>query len=235
MGRLGGLMAFGDFWSYYDDDGPDDDGPGGYPTPDPGPPGGGTPPPGTPTTPGGTPAGGDKWQSIDNWLSATGEGEDGGGFPRFGGRSALRFDFGPVPRFNAPTFKAPTFEDAQNEPGYAFSLDQGRKALESSAAARGTLNTGGTLKGTLEYGQKLGAQNYQNVFNRALSVFDRLYQGELDMYKPLLTEWQTKAQGSQRAAELAWMREMDLYRAQIERWRHLTPSASDLIQLQLPD
>lgn len=220
-------MSYGDFWSYYDD-GADD-----IPNPDPGPPPDTVPPP-TPTPTSGTPAGGDKWGSVKSWLDATGEGEEGGGaFPTFGGRSRLSFDFGPVPRFRAPTFRAPTLEEAQNEPGYAFSLDQGRRAMESSAAARGTLNTGGTLKGIVEYGQRLGQQNYQNVFNRALSAFDRLYQGELDMYKPLLTEWQTKAQGTQRAAELAWLREMDLYRAQIERWRHLTPSASDIINLQV--
>lgn len=223
-------MAYGDFWSYYDD-GPDD-----IPNPDPGPPPDSGPPP-TPTPTPGTPSGGDKGDRVfSDWWTRTGGGsEEGGAFPSFGGRSRLSFDFGPAPRFNAPRFKPPTLEEAQNEPGYAFSLDQGRKALESSAAARGTLNTGGTLKGTLEYGQKLGQQNYQNVFNRALSVFDRLYQGELDMYKPLLTEWQTNALGQQRSAELAWMREMDLYRAQIERWRHLTPSASDLIQLQTAD
>jgi hypothetical protein len=54
----------------------------------------------------------------------------------------------------------------QQDPGYAFRLSQGTKALERSAAARGGLisgNTGGALQ---QYGQQLGSQEYQNAFNR---------------------------------------------------------------------
>lgn len=169
-------------------------------------------------------------EGYEGW----GDGGGGGGdFPVFRGASRFNYNIGPAPRFTPRRFTAPTLEEAEKEPGYAFSVEQGRKALESSAAARGTLNTGGTLKGVLEYGQRLGQQNYQSVFNRALSVFDRLYQGDLDAYKPLLTEWSTQASAGQRAAELAWLREMDLYRSQIDRWKHQTPSASDIINLEV--
>lgn len=220
-------MPYGDFWSQYDDVQTRTDD---VPNQDPGPP----PIPTPPTTPGTTtPSAQPGDASVFGALGLSNGGGDGGDFPAFHGRSSLNFNIGNAPRFTAPRFHQPTFEEAQNEPGYAFSLDQGRKALEASASSRGTLNTGGTLKGVLDYGQKLGQQNYQNVFNRALSTFDRLYQGELDMYKPLLTEWSTKAAGSQRAAELSWLREMELYQSQIARWRHLTPSASDLINLEL--
>jgi hypothetical protein len=54
----------------------------------------------------------------------------------------------------------------QQDPGYAFRMSEGMKALERSAAARGGLLSGGTLKGIQRYGQDLGSQEYQNAFNR---------------------------------------------------------------------
>ena len=54
----------------------------------------------------------------------------------------------------------------QADPGYAFRFNQGQKALERSAAARGGLisgNTGGALQ---QFGQGLASQEYQNAFNR---------------------------------------------------------------------
>lgn len=52
------------------------------------------------------------------------------------------------------------------DPGYAFRLSEGMKALERSAAARGGLLSGATLKGTQRFGQDLASQEYQNAFNR---------------------------------------------------------------------
>jgi hypothetical protein len=54
----------------------------------------------------------------------------------------------------------------QTDPGYAFRMSEGMKALERSAAARGGLLSGATLKGTQRYGQDLASQEYQNAFNR---------------------------------------------------------------------
>jgi len=48
----------------------------------------------------------------------------------------------------------------QNSPGYQFRLGEGLKALERSAAARGTLQTGGTLKGLTRYGQEYASNEY---------------------------------------------------------------------------
>lgn len=54
----------------------------------------------------------------------------------------------------------------QADPGYGFRLEQGQKALERSAAARGGL-LGGSTGGALQrYGQDLASQEYQNAFNR---------------------------------------------------------------------
>jgi len=54
----------------------------------------------------------------------------------------------------------------QADPGYAFRLSEGQKALERSAAARGGLLSGGTGKALERYGQEYGSQEYTNAFNR---------------------------------------------------------------------
>jgi len=54
----------------------------------------------------------------------------------------------------------------QQDPGYAFRLSEGMKALDRTAAARGGLLSGATLKGAQRYGQELGSQEYMNAFNR---------------------------------------------------------------------
>lgn len=57
-------------------------------------------------------------------------------------------------------------QDFRADPGYAFRQAEGMKALERSAAARGGLMSGSTLKGIQRFGQDLASQEYQNAFNR---------------------------------------------------------------------
>jgi hypothetical protein len=52
------------------------------------------------------------------------------------------------------------------DPGYSFRMSEGMKGLERSAAARGGLLSGGTLKGIQRFGQDMASQEYQNAFNR---------------------------------------------------------------------
>ena len=61
---------------------------------------------------------------------------------------------------------APTAADIQTDPGYAFRLAEGQKALDRQAAARGGLISGGALKAATRYGQDMGSQEYTNAFNR---------------------------------------------------------------------
>jgi hypothetical protein len=63
-------------------------------------------------------------------------------------------------------YKKFSMADYQADPGYAFRMSEGMKALERSAAARGGLLSGGTLKATQRFGQDLASQEYQNAFNR---------------------------------------------------------------------
>lgn len=59
-----------------------------------------------------------------------------------------------------------SMSDFQADPGYAFRLSEGQKALDRQAAARGGLISGGALKAAARYGQDIGSQEYQSAFNR---------------------------------------------------------------------
>ena len=56
--------------------------------------------------------------------------------------------------------------DFEADPGYAFRQAEGMRALERSAAARGGLMSGNTMRGIQRFGQDLASQEYQNAFNR---------------------------------------------------------------------
>ena len=57
-------------------------------------------------------------------------------------------------------------QDFEQDPGYAFRQAEGMRALERSAAARGGLMSGNTMKGIQRFGQDLASQEYGNAFNR---------------------------------------------------------------------
>ncbi len=57
-------------------------------------------------------------------------------------------------------------QDFQQDPGYAFRMSEGLKALDRQAAARGGLISGGALKAAQRYGQEAASQEYTNAFNR---------------------------------------------------------------------
>jgi hypothetical protein len=59
-----------------------------------------------------------------------------------------------------------TMDKFQADPGYAFRLSEGIKALNANAAARGGLISGNALKAATAYGQNMGSEEYQNAFNR---------------------------------------------------------------------
>ena len=97
----------------------------------------------------------------------------GGAFPGYNAPDYLDPGaFDPGPAFTFKEFMAPTGDTMLQEPGFQFRLDQGRKALEASAAGKGILRSGGTLKDILGYGQNFASQEYGNVFNRALQEYD---------------------------------------------------------------
>src|SRR4030095_4612225 len=82
----------------------------------------------------------------------------GGGGPGYGPSGGL-FGLG---------VSLPSMQDFTGSPGYQFRLGEGLKALERSAAARGTLLTGGTLKGLERYGQGFASNEFANEYARRL-------------------------------------------------------------------
>lgn len=59
-----------------------------------------------------------------------------------------------------------TAADLQKEPGYQFGMQQGTQALERSAAARGGLYSGATMKALQRYGQDYAGTKYDQAFTR---------------------------------------------------------------------
>jgi len=67
---------------------------------------------------------------------------------------------------NPENTRAFSMSDFNKDPGYQFRMAEGQRALEGSASARGSLNSGGTLRALTRYGQDMGAQEYQSAYNR---------------------------------------------------------------------
>jgi len=59
-----------------------------------------------------------------------------------------------------------TMAKFQADPGYAFRLKEGLRAIENSALASGMGQSGATLRGLTRYGQQLGSEEFTNAFNR---------------------------------------------------------------------
>jgi hypothetical protein len=117
----------------------------------------------------------DYWIGRENG-SISPDGGPGGSYGGYGGGlSAEGFSPNAVSRtasFNAPGLLAPWTESYQapnltDDPGFQFRLQEGQKALERSAASKGTLLTGGTLKDLAGYAQGMASQEYGAADARA--------------------------------------------------------------------
>lgn len=75
------------------------------------------------------------------------------------------------------------------DPGYQFRLSEGMKGLERSAASRGGLLSGGTLKGIQRYGQDMASQEFTNAFNR----YQAERTGTLNPYQAMAGQGQSVA------------------------------------------
>lgn len=65
-----------------------------------------------------------------------------------------------------------TQAELEQTPGYQFTLNQGLKATQASAAARGLGVSGAALKGAATYATGLADSTYQNQFNNAQTRFN---------------------------------------------------------------
>lgn len=92
-------------------------------------------------------------------------------------------DFG---KYATAEFGADKFK---TDPSYAFRMSEGMKALERSAASRGGLLSGATMKGIQRYGQDLASTEFNNAFNR----YQAERTGTLNPFQALSGSAQTSA------------------------------------------
>lgn len=67
-------------------------------------------------------------------------------------------------------FSDAALETFRKSPDYQFAFDEGRRALEFSAAGRGMLRSGNTLRDLTQFGQGLASQQFGGYVNRLLSL-----------------------------------------------------------------
>jgi len=145
---------------------------------------------------------------------------------------AERFTMPGTPVFTPPAytpyerFVDPSMEDVRSDPGYEFARSEGQRGLEASKAAGGTLNTGGTLKDILAWGNNYATQRYGDVRNRKMDTYltnyktqnidpyEKQYRGALDAFAPQMTGYATQSSAAQRGNELDWSHAYDMFRDQ---------------------
>ena len=91
-------------------------------------------------------------------------------------------------------------------PAYNFQLQQGRNALENSAAARGGLLSTGTGQQLEQFGQGVASSNYEQYYQNAMQRYQQQYQQFLNnqnnLYSRLMGIGQTGLQASEASAGL---------------------------------
>lgn len=84
-----------------------------------------------------------------------------------------QFDYTPIDRPDPNLdLSASAFEAS---PGYQFRLDEGNKALERAASARGLRLSGGALKDAMRFGQGMASDEYGAFVGRQTDQFNRSY------------------------------------------------------------
>ena len=126
----------------------------------------------------------------------------------------------PPPAFDYQAFVAPTGADVLNDPGYAFRLKQGEQALLNNRAARGVLNTGGTLKDFLGYNQNFASQEYGNAWARAADAYRTNRENALMNYN---TNYQTQYKDPY---TFNYTSALDTFGPQFDAWKIGTDAAA---------
>lgn len=102
------------------------------------------------------------YNDPSNWT--TGNAGSSGSAGGMGGFGSLARNFGAA--------------DFQQDPGYAFRLAEGQKALERSAAAKGMSLSGAQAKALTNYNQNFASNEYSNAYGRynndQTNLFNRL-------------------------------------------------------------
>lgn len=91
----------------------------------------------------------------------------GGAINKLGGLYGIGPDGKPLAQ---GAFGPDQIAEFERSPDYAFAVDQGQKAVDRSAAARGHLYSGAQMQANQKFGQGLGTQNYNNYANRLAAL-----------------------------------------------------------------
>ena len=73
------------------------------------------------------------------------------------------------------SFNRPDPNSIANDPSYKFQFQQGMDAVQRSAASKGTLLTGGTMKDLTAFGQGLASTFDDKYWAREMGLYDRAY------------------------------------------------------------
>lgn len=97
--------------------------------------------------------------------------DTGGGGGQGNTLAGLGYGFGSAMAPWNEQFQAPNPEQIANDPYYQFQKKEGEKSYQGSAAAKGTLLTGGTLKGLMQYGQGLASSFGDKAYDRGMGEY----------------------------------------------------------------
>lgn len=123
--------------------------------------------------------------------------------PKLAGLALQNYNV-PAPKFTPFGTPAPTFtpyqaykpmtadQMEQLDPGYQFRINQGLQAVNNSAAARGGLLSGATLKELNNYAQGQASSEFQNAFNRNLTNWQTGFNANNSNFANRLQDWNNK-------------------------------------------
>lgn len=130
----------------------------------------------------------------------------GGGYGGGGGNDFPMFNIPGAPKFSYREFTPPDANALYADPSYKARLGAGQDALERSAAAKGVLRTGGSIKDFIDYSQNFAANEYGSAYDRAAKTYGLNFEREKAIFAPTLAQWQMAAQAALRSGELNYMR-----------------------------
>jgi len=82
---------------------------------------------------------------------------------------------GAIPEYQRRVNQGMTVDEMYKDPGYQFGLNEGTKARENSAGAKGMQLSGASQKALNRFGVDYGSTKYNEAFNRRQVGLDNLY------------------------------------------------------------
>lgn len=137
--------------------------------------------------------------------------------PAYTGSSRPTYNLPNAPQFNAPDFVAPDPNGIYADPSYQYRLKQSLGGLDASAAARGTLRTGGHLLGIQGKAGEMASQEYANIFDRAMQDYGTKYKSAYDEFAPRLQDYQNRFGAAQDQGNRAFDRDWQRYQFPLDQ------------------